>query len=354
MLKFRISRINKFRFKKVRDENWVCSKCILAQFPYSCLNDKEFDIISGPLKKSVLLPSPDVLNSLFTDSERYPTEASNDHHDQEIYMYSDDVHELTYNIFKGHPNIDFPILSLNIRSIKSSKMFTKFEGFLSSLSTRPMLIALSETWISDTTKGPFRKIKGYQFIDNNRKLTVGGGVAFYVCNSLTCEKLDKFTKMEEKVFESLFIKVTTNLNRKLVFGTIYRSPNSSNAANEKFIGLLNPILKGVNALKDPCVIMGDFNYDLLKVTDDKVSKFTECFFDNSFYSLINIPTRITNNTITVLDHFWTNTFDIPMRKAVLLDQISDHLPTYLNLAISSGEELTIRESKIRIFCHFLY
>ena len=40
---------------------------------------------------------------------------------------------------------------------------------------------------------------------------------------------------------------------------------------------------------------------------------------------------------------------VPMKKAVLVDKISDHLPIYLNLGIVNGNELTARESSTRIF-----
>ena len=202
VLRFRLVRKNKFRFKQMRDQNWVCNLCLLKDFPFSTLSENEFEIVACPDKKSFIsrLPSPDVLNSLFTEQERYPTDTENNLSDEEVYLYTDDAHELSYRVAKGSPKIDFPIISINIRSIKNSKNFTKFEAFLSSLSVRPMLIALNETWISDTTKGPFRKIKGYEFVDNNRIKSTGGGVAFYVSNTLTYEKLDKFTKMEEKIF----------------------------------------------------------------------------------------------------------------------------------------------------------
>ena len=138
-------------------------------------------VISYSEKKSTTLRSPHFLNSLLvTDSEKYPSETENDLVDQEMYIFSDEAHELSYNVMKGHPKIDFPIISINIRSIKNSKNFTKFEAFLSSLSVKPMIIALNETWISDNTKGAFRKIRGYEFVDNNRAKHEGGGVAFYV------------------------------------------------------------------------------------------------------------------------------------------------------------------------------
>ena len=39
--------------------------------------------------------------------------------------------------------------------------------------------------------------------------------------------------------------------------------------------------------------------------------------------MINIPTRITKKTGSVLDHFWTNIVEQPVKSAVLVKPISE-------------------------------
>ena len=56
----------------------------------------------------------------------------------------------------------FPIISLNIRSVVNKTNFTKFQAFLQNLSVKPMIIAISETWVTDSSKGPFKKNQGLQ------------------------------------------------------------------------------------------------------------------------------------------------------------------------------------------------
>ena len=87
--------------------------------------------------------------------------------------------------------------------------------------------------------------------------------------------------------------------------------------------------------------MGDFNYDLLSNDDINVWSFVDTFFEHSFYPLINIPTRITDNTGKALDHFWTNIVEMPVQSAVLVDSISDHLPIFLNLCTNENCEKVI-------------
>ena len=55
-----------------------------------------------------------------------------------------------------------------------------------------------------------------------------------------------------------------------------------------------------------------------------------------FFPLINIPTRVTDNTASCLDHIWHNNFNSLISASFLLD-VSDHYPifTTLNLNVSN-------------------
>ena len=62
------------------------------------------------------------------------------------------------------------------------------------------------------------------------------------------------TLMDEKIFESLFIKLRTN-KETLTLGTIYRSPDDLIASNNKFISHLCKTLNHVNKEKTSCIII---------------------------------------------------------------------------------------------------
>ena len=75
--------------------------------------------------------------------------------------------------------------------------------------------------------------------------------------------------------------------------------------------------------------MGDFNHDLLacEPTDSYKNQFVDTMFENSFISLINLPTRITDASGSALDQIWTNAnFPADIKSAIISDPISDHLP----------------------------
>ena len=73
------------------------------------------------------------------------------------------------------------------------------------------------------------------------------------------------------------------------------------------------------------------------------TKHVDTFFEFGMYPLINVPTRITDEKSSVLDHFWSNITDKPVKSAIIVEQISDHLPICLNLGLETAKE----KSKIK-------
>ena len=171
-------------------------------------------------------------------------------------------------------------------------------------------------------------------MQNNRHDCVGGGVAFYVAEHLHFSKIDSLSTMHEKVFESIFIDIEVN-GKKIIFGNIYRTPDANHDA---FIHKLQLALKESTRLNNQVVIMGDMNYDLLNTSNSYVNNFVNNFFEFGMYPLINVPTRITATTASILDHFWTNIVDKPIKSAVLVHKISDHLPIAINLGIPKSKK----------------
>ena len=67
--------------------------------------------------------------------------------------------------------------------------------------------------------------------------------------------------MNEKIFESIFIKIQLD-NENLFCGNIYRSPSNDNHLNENFLNNLYNCIHNSNESLNKCFITGDFNYDL--------------------------------------------------------------------------------------------
>ena len=115
------------------------------------------------------------------------------------------------------------------------------------------------------------------------------------------------------------IKITCpNSEINYVVGTFYRHPNSNYNA---FYEYLNEILTDLNISKKYFFVLGDMNIDLSTdsySTSNKANNYLNMLTSNCSASLINIPTRVTSSSATVLHHFITN-------ESTYYD-ITDHYP----------------------------
>ena len=73
--------------------------------------------------------------------------------------------------------------------------------------------------------------------------------------------------------------------------------------------------------------MGDYNINLLNYANHALtSDFVDLMHSFSFISLINRPTRITNNPATLIDNIFVNKPNLSSFQGILVTDISDHLP----------------------------
>ena len=151
--------------------------------------------------------------------------------------------------------------------------FSKLEAFLHNLNSKPDIIAVTKTWIHNNLPGPFCNLNEYIFISNSRKVAKSGGVGFYVksCHKFTV--IDEMT-MNEKIFESIFIKIKL-LNSTVCCGNIYRSPLNDNYSNKIFLDNLDECFQNSKESLNKCIIIGDSIYDLLNLENTHVSNFVE-------------------------------------------------------------------------------
>ena len=129
------------------------------------------------------------------------------------------------------------------------------------------------------------------------------------------------TKMHEKVFESIFIKIEL-LNNIVCCGNVYRSPLNDNYSNKIFLDNLEEYFQNSRE----SFITGDLNYDSLNLENIHVSNFVELMHENYYFPVINKPTRFSDNSATVIDHIWTNLHSHQIKSGAILDPLSDHLP----------------------------
>ena len=64
----------------------------------------------------------------------------------------------------------------------------------------------------------------------------------------------------------------------------------------------------------------------------------------SYFSVINLPSRISDSNAIVLDHIWTNLYRNQIISGIILHFISDHLPTFV--CANMNKSLFCPETKI--------
>ena len=152
------------------------------------------------------------------------------------------------------------------------------------------------------------------------------GVGLYISDRLNYKSRDDlFSVTEECPFEWLFIEAEVD-KKTIVIGTDYTPPDINvNLFNEH----LNDLLRKISNERKKCIIMADFNINLLKIdTHGQTTDFIHGMFASAFYPTISRPTRVVQQTATLIDNIITNMHGYPVTSGILYNDISDHFPVF--------------------------
>ena len=142
------------------------------------------------------------------------------------------------------------------------------------------------------------------------------------------------------VCEYIVVEISLCLNDSIIVVSLYRPPNTDlQSFNIKFNNFLDKMTPGK---KKKIFIAADTNLDLLKSNShSNTEEFLNSLLSFNFLPTITKPTRITSYTSTLLDNIFTNCFEHLVASNIVFEDISDHLPTVINVNfqnknISSG------------------
>ena len=223
------------------------------------------------------------------------------------------------------------VLHLNIRTLPSS--FDKLVNLLQKLKEANCeidIVLLCETNITTNTIMAKCQIEGYDLLTKSRTERVsGGGIGMYVSKKLSYVPREDLIIFDEYRFESYFIEIAMENNRKVIVGEIYRVPNSGSVYN--FIQEYEKIIGKMENENAEIIIGTDQNIDYLKIDSNlATAHFLETNLNAGIVPHILMPTRITHDTATLIDNIYTKLKNIPKCKsAILTSDISDHFPCVL-------------------------
>ena len=135
--------------------------------------------------------------------------------------------------------------------------------------------------------------------------------------------------------EDIWLEVSID-TQTYIFCACYRHPSGN---VKHFSDALEEVIEKLNE-KAICFFGGDINIDLLKADScplyDSYLKLMMC---NCFTPTITLPTRITDNTVTLIDHIFIKVPHRMLSQCItagnLFCDISDHLPNFCFLEVNS-------------------
>ena len=291
------------------------------------------------------------LNSL--NFNQFYNYASNEDDENEIMLRNFinnniDISKCSYHLSDSYENIlsetteinSLSFCCLNINSVP--KNLLPFQSLCVDELTRGFdVIGLVETKLSDEISHLYNIPSYNKHLLNNSRHS--GGIAIYCKNSLSISQRPDLNKRTNHI-ESLFIEIESN-TKNIICGIIYHRPNSSTA---NFINDLESILSGIDSENKSIYIMGDFNINLLNYpTCNLAESLVNLFHSYNLVNLINKPTRVTENSATLIDHIWTNNYMNTKHSGILYESISDHFPIFTLFNTKPNKTFTSSKKQIQ-------
>ena len=186
-------------------------------------------------------------------------------------------------------------------------------------------------------------IEGYDIVRSDRNRH-GGGVACYIRSDISFNVRNDFAAD----IENIFVDILMPKLKPILVGVVYRPPDQS--------GFLNKLSTSITNAKSfdlfEAYILGDFNINLINknTISNSSRQYKEFCTMHGLKQLIDSPTRVTENTSSLLDHILTNTHDKISQVGVIDAGLSDHQITYCTRKImrakfNDHKDITIRSLK---------
>ena len=230
------------------------------------------------------------------------------------------------------------ISHINIHSMQ--KHINNLPEFLSNSSFFPDIMAITETRIKDQPAINI-DIPGYKFFFV-KSFNNAGGVGVYINDTLNCRVLNRF-HVDLPSCENIWLNVITKDSKSYIVGVLYRHPFSTDVAN--FIDQLNQTLQDITSAGNKCVILGDFNIDILKLESAHIISYLNMLQSNAFHSIVDKPTRVTATSSTLIDHVLTNDAISQITPGILNSDVSDHFPTFVLIKNVDKKKVSASENR---------
>lgn len=237
--------------------------------------------------------------------------------------------------------------AFNLGHINARSILNQFDILRDHVSANDFdIVGISETWLRDNIVDNLININNYNFVRRDRAGR-GGGVGVFLRASYT------YTVLESpfnEFIEQLWLRV--RIASKVVgIGVVYRPPHV-NCYN--FFEMFENTLTSVILEVDEVFCVGDFNINLLDNNSTLTTDFLLLVDSYGLSQLIDEPTRITDNSATLLDLILSTAPSLVISTTVLdLHNYSDH--AFVSALINCGSSKVVPVTRtFRSFTGFQY
>ena len=246
-----------------------------------------------------------------------------------------DTDKISGELHKPNMNYKLKVIHYNIHSLPDK--FDQLKLFLTNSQIDPDIILLCETFLNERNQLLY-ELEDYQFISTNRKTKSCGGVGMYIKSGITFKLRPDLAPHIEGIFESIFIEIL-NPDLRYIVGEIYRPPNTNvQNAIDNYEATINMI----NQSKLQAIIGTDQNLCYMRINEHKKTQdLLNTFFENGYIPTIIKPTRITQNTATLIDNIYIKASkNTNITSGIITTDISDHLPILMCIQSSNSSKNT--------------
>ncbi len=205
---------------------------------------------------------------------------------------------------------------LNIRSLVS-----KIDDFRYMCGTNFDIISVNETYCDNTVSDNEVRLDGFNVLRKDRNRG-GGGVAVFINYIYDFKRRDDLCNDD---IECIWVEIVPPHTNAILVCALYFPDGMNNDLNDKLCAMLS---KANNEDKE-LVLLGDFNCDYLKIDTCKQVGDLKFICDmHQLTQLIDLPTRVTAQSKTLIDLFYTSKYELFNESGVIQTSLSDHYMIY--------------------------
>jgi hypothetical protein len=174
--------------------------------------------------------------------------------------------------------------------------------------------------------------------------TSKGGAALFIKHELSTHlSVRTDLNLDLPLVEDIWVEINNT-----IISVIYKHPK---AKNIEFTEKLEKSLEIITSGRKRSIVCGDINLNLINISQPDTQMYADMLLRNNFIPTITLPTRITDHSLTLIDHICLhrplNEVDCPSSCGNIFFDISDHLPNFI--LIEGNEKKLANRPYIRVY-----